>query len=290
MQRQTFLTGGLATLALAPAAGAAATPDDSAFTALERAHGGRLGVYAIDTGSGQTMAHRAHERFPMCSTFKLLAVGAVLSRVQHGNEDLARQVAFSRNDLLSYAPVTRERLGRNFTAQISIAELCAAAIEYSDNTAANLLLHSMLGPAGVTGFARSIGDRDTRLDRNEPTLNTAIPGDVRDTTTPSVMATDAHALVLGTLLEPRLRTRLKTWLLDCKTGLTSLRAGLPATWRMGDKTGSGAHTTANDVAIAWPPGRAAIVIAAYYTASSATDNQADATLASVARIVARRFA
>jgi len=290
MQRQTFLSTTLATLALAPAAAAAATPDDPALAALERAHGGRLGVYALDTGSGRTIGHRANERFPMCSTFKLLAVGAVLSRVQRGDEDLARQVAFSRNDLLSYAPVTRTRLGRNFSAEISIAELCAAAIEYSDNTAANLLLHSLLGPAGVTRFVRSIGDHITRLDRNEPTLNTAIPGDPRDTTTPFAMATDAHALVLGTVLEPRLRTRLQTWLLACKTGLTSLRAGLPATWRVGDKTGSGAYSTANDVAIAWPPGRAPIIVASYYTGSTANDREADATLASVARLVARRFA
>jgi beta-lactamase class A len=288
MQRHFFVSGGLAATVLSPALATAATNDDPGLTALERVHGGRLGVYALDTGSGRSIGHRAHERFPMCSTFKLLAVGAVLSRVQHGNEDLARRVAFSRTDLLSYAPVTRTRIGRAFTAEISIADR-AAAIEYSDNTAANLLLHSLLGPAGVTRFARSIGDRVTRLDRDEPALNSAIPGDPRDTTTPFAMATDAHALVLGTLLAPRLRTRLQTWLLDCKTGLTSLRAGLPAHWRVGDKTGSGDHNTANDVAIVWPPGRAPIVIAAYDTASTGNDREQDATLAAVARIVARRF-
>ena len=289
MQRQLFLSGGLALTAHAPAVAAGFSNGDPALAGLERQHGGRLGVYALDTGSGRTIAHRAHERFPMCSTFKLLAVGAVLANVQRGNDDLAREVAYSSNDLLPYAPVTRARLGHGFAAQISIADLCAAAIEYSDNTAANLLLHSLLGPAGVTRFARSIGDRVTRLDRNEPALNTAIPGDPRDTTTPFDMATDAHALVLGTLLAPRLRTRLQTWLLECKTGLTSLRAGLPPAWRVGDKTGSGAHNTANDVAIAWPTGRAPIIIAAYGTASTANDREADATLASVARIVVRRF-
>jgi beta-lactamase class A len=280
MQRGTFLTSTLATIAL---------PGDAGFAALERAHGGRLGVYAVDTGSGRTIAHRAHERFAMCSTFKLLAVAAVLARVARGNEDLARQVAFSQDDLLSYAPVTRTRLARGFTASITIAELCAAAIEYSDNTAANLLLHSLLGPAGVTHYVRSLGDRVTRLDRNEPTLNTAVPGDPRDTTTPAAMAADARAIVLGAALPPRLRARLQTWLFDCKTGGTRLRAGLPPDWHVGDKTGSGAYNTANDVAIAWPPGRRPIVIAAYYTASRANDREQDATLAAVARIVARTF-
>jgi beta-lactamase class A len=279
MNRPAFLTTALA--ALAPPSG------DAAIAALERAYGGRLGVFALDTGSGRTIAHRANERFPMCSTFKLLAVGAVLSRVQHGNEDLNRQVAFSRNDLLPYAPIVRKRLGHGYTAQMSVADLCAAAIEWNDNTAANLLLHSLLGPAGVTRYARSLGDRITRLDRDEPDVNTAIPGDPRDTTTPAAIAGDMRALALGTALPPRLRARLQTWLAGCKTGELGLRTGFPSTWRIGEKTGSGAHATADDVAVAWPPGRAPIVVAAYYTGSRANDRELDATLASVGRIVTR---
>jgi beta-lactamase class A len=172
---------------------------------------------------------------------------------------------------------------------MTIGELCAAAIEWSDNTAANLLLHSLLGPAGVTKFARSIGDPLTRLDRDEPTLNTAIPGDPRDTTTPAAMAADARKVVLGSALEPRLRARLRGWLIDCKTGAARLRAGVPKTWVAGDKTGTGDHATANDVAIFWPPRRAPIVVAAYFTGSRAGDAAQNAVLANVGRIVYESF-
>jgi beta-lactamase class A len=188
--------------------------------------------------------------------------------------------------MVANSPITKAHL---VIPSLTVAELCAAAIEYSDNTAANLLLHSLLGPAGVTKFARSLNDPVTRLDRNEPSLNTAIPGDPRDTTTPAAMAADMSALLLGTRLSPRLRARLQTWLLGCKTDATRLRAGLPSTWRSGGKTGSGDHGTTNEVAIAWPPHRPPIIIAAYYTGSPADGDQRDATLAAIARIVSARL-
>jgi beta-lactamase class A len=222
----------------------------------------------------------------MCSTFKLLLVGAVLARVDERNENLARRIGYGDADMVPNSPLTKEHLA---LPSMTVAELCAAALEYSDNTAANLLLHSLLGPAGVTKFARSLKDPITRLDRNEPTLNTAIPGDLRDTTTPAAMAQDMIALQLGTRLSPRMRARLKTWLLGCKTDGTKLRAGLPANWRVGAKTGSGEHATSNEIAIIWPPGRAEtkpIIVAAYFTGSNATDREQSATLAAVARIVA----
>jgi beta-lactamase class A len=89
-----------------------------------------------------------------------------------------------------------------------------------------------------------------------------------------------------------MRARLKTWLLGCKTDGTKLRAGLPASWRIGAKTGSGAHATSNEVAIVWPPGRAEtkpIFVAAYFTGSHADEREQSATLAAVARIVARHL-
>jgi beta-lactamase class A len=271
----------LRSIFLAAAAGAL-VPAPTNLDALERRSGGRLGVFAIDTGSGRTLEHRAHERFPMCSTFKLLAVGAVLARVDGRNEDLGRRVGFTQNDMLDNSPVTQA----NFSlSSMTIGQLCEAAIVQSDNTAANLLLHSLLGPAGVTKFARKLGDRVTRLDRDEPAVNTSIPGDPRDTTSPAAMASDARALVLGNALSPRLRARLTAWMRACETGTHALRAGVPATWLAGDKTGSGPHGTSNDVAVFWPPERAPIVVAAYGTGmrgSSAT--QAD-ILAAVGRIV-----
>ena len=281
MQRQTFLASSFAAL-VAPHKG------DSELSALERRSGGRLGVFVLDTASSRRLAHREHERFPMCSTFKLLLVGAVLARVDARNEDLHRGVAYGDADMVPNSPVTKAHLT---VPSMSVGDLCAAAIEYSDNTAANLLLHSLLGPAGVTKFARSLGDTITRLDRNEPTLNTAIPGDPRDTTTPASMAHDLIALQLGTRLSPPMRAQLKTWLLACKTDATRLRAGLPKAWRIGAKTGSGDHSTTNEIAIIWPPGRAAtkpIIAAVYFTGSSADEDEQDAMLAAVARIISRQ--
>ena len=265
---------------LAAAAGAL-VPAPAALTKLERRSGGRLGVFAIDTGDGRTLEHRAHERFPMCSTFKLLAVGAVLARVDAGNEDLSRRVGFTRADMVDNSPVTQSYLN---LASMTIGQLCEAAIVQSDNTAANLLLHSLLGPAGVTAFARKLGDRVTRLDRDEPNVNTAIPGDARDTTSPAAMARDARALALGTVLSPRLRARLTAWMRACRTGRHALRAGVPASWVEGDKTGSGAHGTSNDVAVFWPPRRAPIVVAAYATGVGGSSAAQYAVLAAVGRI------
>lgn len=275
MQRAAFLSG-------AGAAVAALALPGSPFARLEALHGGRLGVFALDAQSGRRITHRAHERFPMCSTFKVLAVSAVLQRVDAGAERLDRHVRYTPNDLLEYAPVTRAHL-RN--GSMTVQALCAAAIEYSDNTAANLLLASLGGPAAVTTFARSMGDEVTRLDRNEPSLNTAIAGDPRDTTTPAAISRDLQLLLTGTVLSSASRQRLRSWLLACRTGTDCLRAGLPSSWRVGDKTGSGQNGTRNDLAAAWPPNAAPIFISAYYTGSSASSAQRNAVLADVGRIV-----
>ena len=280
MQRLTFLTGSLAALAVPP-------PADPQLAALERRADGRLGVYAVDTGNERVVAYRAHERFPMCSTFKLMLVGTILARVDARNEDLGRVVGYGDADVIANSPVTKAHLT---FASMTVAQLCAAAIEVSDNTAANLLLlHSLLGPAGVTKFARKIGDRTTRCDRNEPSCNTAIPGDPRDTTTPAAYAADARALLFGNVITPRLRARLRTWLLASETGKARLQAGFPATWKTGDKTGTGDNGTANDVAILWPPHGAPIVVAAYHTGSKTAPNAQNAVLADAGRIVYQRL-
>jgi beta-lactamase class A len=279
VQRLTFLTTAFAAITV-PA------PGDPQFAALERRAGGRIGVYALDTGNGRSVTYRAHERFPMCSTFKLLLAGTVLARVDARNEDLARVVGYGDRDMVAGSPVATAHLR---LASMTIAELCAAAIEQSDNTAANLLLHSVLGPAGVTKFARKIGDSITRLDRNEPDVNTAIPGDPRDTTTPAAIAEDARKLLFGNVLSPRMRARLRTWLLASRTGKARLRAGFPPSWQAGDKTGTGSNGTANDVAIVWPPRRSPIVVAAYLTASAVAPAAQNAVLADAGRIVYQRL-
>src|SRR6185437_9834074 len=257
------------------------------LAAIEARLGGRLGVAALDTQAGQRVEHRASERFPMCSTFKFLLVSAILSRVDAKQEKLDRFIHYTRTDLLDYAPITKAHVQEG---GMTISALSAAAIEYSDNTAANLLLDVLGGPAAVTHYARTLGDSVTRLDRNEPTLNTAIPGDLRDTTTPSAMLTDIREILLeGQTLSSESRKQLEVWMIADTTGLTSLRAGLPSAWRVGDKTGSGKNGATNDIAICWPPNRAPILITAYFVGSSASDADRYAALAEVGRIVTDEF-
>lgn len=278
MRRRDFVLGSAALLAAHPTF-AASDP----FAALEARHGGRLGVAALDTSTGNRMAHRADERFPMCSTFKLVAAAAVLRRVDRGAEQLDRRVVIRHGDIVAYSPTTKDRIGQ---AGISIAELCEAAMTLSDNTAANLILRSLGGPRAVTAFARSLGDRTTRLDRIEPALNSAIPGDRRDTTTPAAMAKTIRTLALDDALSAASRVQLVAWLRGNKTGDTRLRAGLPDGWTCGDKTGTGARGTSNDIGVLWPPQqRAPLVVTAYLTGSPRDGKDRDAILAEVARAI-----
>ncbi|TDH63368.1 class A beta-lactamase [Dankookia rubra] len=271
--RRTLLAAPL--LALARPARAA-----EALAALEARHGGRLGVAVLDTGSGQRLAHRAGERFPLTSTFKFLAAGRVLARVDRGEEGLDRMVAYTKADLVTYSPVTGQQ------AAMSIGALCDAAVTFSDNTAGNLLLDSFGGPAGLTAWLRGLGDAVTRLDRRETALNEARPGDPRDTTTPTAMLGLMQVLLLGEALAAASRAQLAAWLVGCRTGDRRLRAGVPAGWRVGDKTGSGEIGTANDIGILWPPGRSPILVAAYSTGSAAPEEARSAVLAEVGRIAA----
>ena len=289
MNRRQLLKNGLlsaSALVCGPllARSAEAVTPQAALATLERRHGGRLGVAMFDTGSGRRVAQRGGERFLLCSTFKLLAVAAVLARVDAGREQLDRRVVFGPDVLLEYAPATRRHVG---APGMTIAALCEAAITLSDNTAANLLLSSLGGPAAVTRFVRALGDPVTRLDRTEPTLNEGAPGDLRDTTTPDAMLDTVQRLLLGPVLAAASRERLTGWLRACTTGIDKLRAGVPADWQAGDKTGSGAHGESNDVAIFWPPQRRPVLVTAYYAGSSANPLQRSAVLAEVGRIAAQ---
>lgn len=275
--------GGAAIVAarLAPAIAAPASKGAEAKLALlERRHGGRLGVAVLDTGSGRRVAHRADERFLMCSTFKLLLVSAVLARVDAGKERLDRRIVFGKDVLLDYAPTTKQHVG---PPGMTVAQLCEAAITLSDNTAANLLITSLGGPSAVTRYARSLGDRFTLLDRFEPELNP------RDNTTPLSMLADMRQLLLDDRLSRSSRELLTGWLVGCRTGLQTLRAGMPKDWRIGDKTGQwdGNGTGANnDIAIIWPPNRKPILVTAYYMNNTADPSTRKTVLAEVGRIVA----
>lgn len=284
--RRAVLAGAAALVApLGHRAAAAPAPDAAMarIAAIEQRHGGRLGVAMLDTASGQSVLHRPDERFAMCSTFKLLAAAAVLRRVDAGDERLDRMVPYGAEDLLAYAPVTKTHVGEG---GMRLGALCAAAIDWSDNTAANLILRTLGGPAGWTRYVRSLGDAVTRLDRDEPTLNTAIAGDPRDTTSPRAMLDDMRAVLLGTQLSPASRAQLADWLIADRVGGPRLRAGLPASWRVGDKTGSGDNATANTLAILWPPARAPILVAVYYTGGPGSADARNAVHAEIGRLIA----
>lgn len=265
--------------------GAAAVSAAGRLAALEKREGGRLGVAALDTATGRHIQHRGDERFAMCSVFKFLAAGAILKRVDQGTEHLNRRIEYGESDLLEYAPVSREHVKEG---GLTLGELCAAAVQWSDNTAANLMLKLLGGPEAVTAFIRSTGDPITRLDRTEPELNVVHPGEVLDTTTASSMVGLLNSVVLGKVLSTDSRSRLQGWMIDAKVGEHRIPAGLPAGWRIAHKTGTGSDQT-NDVGIIWPPNRSPIIVAALYSRTGTRGGQRENVLREVGRIVAAEF-
>lgn len=260
----------------------------AALTSLQSRCGGKLGVFVQDTGSGDFVSFNAESRFAMASTFKVLLAATVLQRVDTGTVSLDQTVAFGRRDLLSYAPVATRRVGEG---RMSVRDLLAASLELSDNTAANLLLALVGGPSAVTDFVRATGDLTTRLDRVEPELNTNLAGDLRDTTTPIAMARTLQAVALGRHhLSIASRAHLQAWMVAASTGKRRLRAGLPDTWRVGDKTGSGDNGAYNDVAVAWPTVGTPIVWSVFMSGVTAAPETLDAIHAVIARLTARELA
>ncbi|MGS0743292.1 class A beta-lactamase [Glaciimonas sp. GG7] len=255
------------------------------FAALESQSGGRLGVTAINTSNGAQLHHRGDERFPLCSTFKVLAASAILARSMHEDALLQQRIMYQHSDLVTYSPITEKHVATGMT----IAELCAAGLQYSDNTAANLLMKILGGPSAVTAFARSIGDNAFRIDRWETELNSAIPGDPRDTSTPMAMAHSLQKLALGDTLAAPQREQLQRWMRGNTTGAARIRAGVPADWQVGDKTGSGDYGTSNDVGVLWPPAKAPIILALYFTQREKEAKSQNEVLAAATRIVVGAF-
>jgi beta-lactamase class A len=266
----------------APTAVPTGTP--RSLSEIEEKVGGRVGVFALDTGTGRQLLHRPDERFAMCSTFKWALAAAILSRVDRAQMSLDERVPFGAGDLLDSAQVTREHVAEG---SMTVDALAEAAVTASDNTATNLLLANVGGPARFTQFVRSLGDQVTRLDRAEPMLNSNDPGDPRDTTSPRAMVGLMHRALCGDALSPAGRQRLLGWMRACETGKHRLRAGLPGDWIVGDKTGSGQRNTVNDVAIAVPPGRAPVLIAAYMSEGGSGMEVLQAAHADVGRLIAR---
>lgn len=264
----------------------AAPPIPAELRDLEARLGGRIGLAALDTASGKTVSWRADERFAMCSSFKWLLAAAILARVEQGKLTLDQIVPYSAKALLAHSPVTSARLHEG---GMPVGDLCAAMIATSDNGAANLLLEKIGGPVSYTRYVREIGDTVTRLDRNEPSLNSNLPGDPRDTTTPDAMVRTMQRVLVGKALQASSREKLLDWMRKSETGANRLRAGLPASWREGDKTGTGVRGATVDNAILWPPGRPPVLVAAYLSGSDKPITALEAALADIGRMVAAAF-
>src|SRR5471032_547126 len=283
LPRRAVLAGGA--FLLPTIACAAETP----FAGLEKQAGARIGVAALDTGTGRRLSNREHERFVMCSTFKLSLAAATLARSDAGRENLDRVIHYEKSQLLEVSPAAT----RNQATGMRIADLCRAAVIYSDNTAANLLLAALGGPSEVTAFWRRLGDPVSRLDDVEPKLN--VPDGARNTVTAAAMLGNLHKMLLGNALSPASRARLLQWMHDNTTGGAMLRAGLPNGWQVGDKTGRWngndpkAYAT-NDLAIVTPAGRKPILIVCYTQGGPSDADARPAMVAAVGKIVAERFA
>lgn len=256
------------------------------FQQLESSMDGRLGVSAFDSASGRRLNYRADEKFPMCSTFKLMLVAAILKQATTQQDFMSKQIHYRNNELPHNSPVTEKHVADG----MSINDLCAAVIQYSDNGAANLLMRALGGPKAVTAFARSIGDKEFRVDRFETMMSASVPGDIRDTTTPAAMAASLKRLATGDTLPTAQRDQWFAWMLGNTTGGTRIRAGVPAGWQVADKTGTGDYGTTNDVAILTPPGRAPIFLALYLTQTKKDTETRSDILAAATRIVVGAFA
>ena len=267
--------------ASAPAASTVAPQPD--FAPLERDFDARLGVYAVDTGTGREVAHRADERFGYASTHKVFSAAAVLQRTSV--EGLAKVLNYTRADLQPNSPVTEKHVATG----ISLRDAMDAALRYSDNTAANLLFRELGGPAGLTAALRGIGDTTTHVDRIEPGLNDLAPGDVRDTSTPRAMAASLRAFTVGTALPPEKRTVLTDMMRANTTGAALVRAGAPVGWAVDDKTGTGGYGTRNDIAVVRPPGRAPIVLVVMSDRKTADAGHDDRLIAQAAKLTLDSF-
>lgn len=252
---------------------------------VETALQARVGYAELDLNSGEVAGYRADERFPMLSTFKVLVCGAVLARVDAGDEALDRIVTYSAKDLVEYSPVTEQHVADG----MSLSQLCAAAITMSDNTAGNLLLASVGGPEGLTEFLKVAGDDVTRLDRWEPELNEALPDDPRDTTTPKAMVETLNRLLFDDVLSAASRKQLLTWMENDQVADALIRASLPAGWYIADKSGAGERGTRAIVAALGPDGKPEKIVAIYMAETGASMDERNAQIAAIGTVIVENW-
>ena len=270
--------------ALAPEAQAASAA--SALKAIKKRTGGRLGVHILDSQSGKRLTLDDDSRYAMASTFKVPLVASLLWQVDHAAFPLTQVLPFAKTDLVANSPILQKAIEQGVT-ELTVRDLCGAAVAYGDNAAANVLLKAMGGPDALTKFMRSIGDEITRLDRIEPDLNSNLPGDERDTTTPHAMVESLLKIFTQSVLSLASRALLIDWMITSRTGLDRVRKGLPKSWQTGNKTGTGQYGAVNDVAVTWPPDRRPILIAVYMSDSKLDTAQLAAAHAEIGQIVGR---
>lgn len=298
--RRAFLGQALTGVLVLPGLVACAAPASKALVrkapteelqALEARSQGRLGVGILDTATGELVGYRQDERFAMCSTFKLALAAEVLRDVDAGKRTLDQFIAYSKADMVAHAPVTEANLS---AGGMTIGALAKATQITSDNPAANLIMRELGGPEGMTQRLRAAGDPVTRLDRYEPMMNQVVGGDVRDTTSPAAMAGLIARYLTTDYLSQASKDLLIGWMIETQTGLKRIRGGLPVDWKAGDKTGTGLSEGVgdkyNDIAIFWPPGRAPLIMTAYFNTNVGygdTRDEFQAVLAETGRIAAR---
>ena len=267
----------------------AAAPSDGGddYAALEGKHHAKIGIYAVDLASSATVEHRADERFSLCSTFKAYAAARVLQLVDNGQADLAAQVPVTSDDIVEYSPVTSQAVG----SSMPLRDICAAALQHSDNTAGNLLLRTIGGPAAITAFARSVGDTQSRLDRWETALNSAEPHDPRDTTTPRALCGGYRQILTGDALSSESRTELQHWMTANVTSAKRFRAGIPSGWTSADKTGAGDYGSTNDAGLLiGPTGERIVAVVLVRSLTDVRDSPTfDDAVAEAVRLALKRF-
>lgn len=285
-RRELLATSLASTFGIALASGAAAASSASQLKRIHKRVGGRLGVHILDSQSGKRITFDDDSRFAMASTVKLSLAASLLWQVDHGAFPLSHTLPVGRHDVLANSPVVEPRVAAGVDA-MSVRDLCVAAVTYSDNAATNVLLGAMGGPSALTAFVRSIGDEVTRFDRTELELNSNLPGDVRDTTTPHAMADTMLKIFTQDVLSLSARALLIEWISATRSGLNRVRAGLPKDWQAGDKPGTGANGAFNDLVVAWPPGRRPILAAIYMSESTRTPQELAAAQAEIGVIMGR---
>ena len=256
------------------------------FSKLESKYGGRLGISVLNPANNHFIQYRSHEHFPMCSTSKIMPIALVLKHSMQNRKFLQTKIFYTEHDIVSHSPVTQHHINNGMTVE----ELCEAVMRKGDNTAVNLLIKELGGVEKINNFARSIGDNNFRLDRLETNLNTAIPGDLRDTSTPFSMQKTLYKLLTGDVLGAIQKEKFENLLKSNTTGTKRIRAGIPSNWIAGDRTGTCAFGTTNIIGVVWPPNHKPIFIAIYFTRNTKDVAPCEDIIASATQIIVKEFA